>query len=94
MAAEVDEGVHREGRNSVAGIDAASAQVPPLERRGEALDLPGDGSARRIRGAGGAAPCAFIPSAAIFRAACAGATFGQLELAHFYLKWEREMAGI
>ena len=41
-----------------ARIDAASAQVSPLERRGEALDLPGDESARRVGGAGGAATCA------------------------------------
>ena len=32
------------GGHSVARIDAASAQVPPLERRGEVLDLPGDES--------------------------------------------------
>ena len=46
------------GGHSVAGIDAASAQVPPLERRGEALDLPGDKGARRVGSAGGAATCA------------------------------------
>ena len=45
------------GGHSVARIDAASAQVSPLERRREALDLPGDKSARRVGGAGGAAAC-------------------------------------
>jgi hypothetical protein len=34
-----------DGRHPVARIDAASAQVPPLERRGEALDLPADAGA-------------------------------------------------
>jgi hypothetical protein len=43
---------------SVARIDAATAQVPPLERRGEAFDLPGDKSTRRVGGASGAATCA------------------------------------
>ena len=43
------------GGHSFARIDAASAQVPSLERRGEALDLPGDESAGRVGGAGGAA---------------------------------------
>jgi hypothetical protein len=43
------------GGHSVARIDAASAQVPPLGRRGEALDLPADKGARRVGGAGGAA---------------------------------------
>src|SRR4051812_42510328 len=38
-----------------ARIDAASTQVSPLEWRGEALDLPGDQSARRVGGASGAA---------------------------------------
>ena len=42
------------GGHSVARIDAASAQVSPLGRRGEALDLPADESARRVGGAGGA----------------------------------------
>ena len=46
------------GGHSVARIDAASAQVSPLERRGEALDPPGDKSARRVGGAHDAATCA------------------------------------
>jgi hypothetical protein len=33
------------GGHSVARIDAATAQVSPLERRGEALDLPADAGA-------------------------------------------------
>ena len=43
---------------SVAPIDAGSAQVSPLERRGEALGLPGDKSTRRLGRTGGAATCA------------------------------------
>ena len=46
------------GGHFVARIDAASAQISPLERRGEALHLPGDESARRLGRAGGAATCA------------------------------------
>jgi hypothetical protein len=46
------------GGHFVAQIDAESAQVSPLERRGEVLDLPRDESARRVGGAGGAATCA------------------------------------
>src|SRR5688572_22212445 len=46
------------GGHFLARTDAASAQVSMLERRGEALDMPGDTSARRIGGAGGAATCA------------------------------------
>src|SRR3954467_12819487 len=44
------------GGHFLARTDAASAQVSLLERRGEALELPGDESARRVGGAGGAAP--------------------------------------
>ena len=54
MAAEVDEGVPCDWWTLRSRIDAASAQVPPLERGGEALDLPGDKGARRVGGAGGA----------------------------------------
>src|SRR5215217_7533949 len=38
------------GGHSVGRIDAATAQVSPLERRGEALDLPADAGSRRVGG--------------------------------------------